>query len=815
MLARPPSGVGVPRSTALRRRARVGLVLVVLFALAAASGARPRPQPERRTAVDDYWHYTSVGNMGLTVTNFGILGHGYNTPDRPSATYKYRGGLPREVIEHFSYAGIWIGGKKNGVKHVSTGIFDGVFAFEDGGWEFTSSKTDRIRWNPIFHHLNRIDRRFDFSRVDADSIVVFGGAMNAPIENGIIQFESDTWDTLVTKSSISDASAGSEYAPYARLFDPNAISDQDLVCSYTDTNTVVPGTGITIPNHTPLGVHIYQEAYAWNDPFADAFVILNYTVTNIPTGWEIAEEDTTVNYSGLVSVDYAAGDTIWKGAVIEDPYFGMWVDASVGNMNYTNSYNPQGGPGGRWNWYDNLNDYVDVDPETGDSLRMGIQYDYDGDAGWAQSYLGVKMLGAEPRSEDWQVNYHQWVWTGSDESQNFPMPQDEEQRYDYMGEHREYTGGLPSTEDRQNSWMIFLSCGPMPNLAPGQRFNVAIAVVCGLWNGGGPDSRERRDNLYRNATWAQIAYNGEDRNGNGILDPGEDLDGDGRITRYILPSAPPAPSLFVVPADREVTLYWNDIAEYTIDPITNKRDFEGYRIYGAPKTEALRDSVEWTLLADYDIDYDIDTTDGDNIPIGLNTSLDSIRLDEPLEIEGVEVQYRWVNSGLKNGWPRELYYAVTSYDRGDPANNLPSLESPRSANRVYAFPGTPPTQPGDVRIGVYPNPYIGHARWDGATARERLIWFRYLPADCEVSIFTLAGERVDRFEHHAATYTGGDVEAIGAGARPGERRVFSGGEHAWDLLSDDDQEVATGLYIFTVKDLRTGEVKTGKFLVIK
>jgi hypothetical protein len=32
----------------------------------------------------------------------------------------------------------------------------------------------------------------------------------------------------------------------------------------------------------------------------------------------------------------------------------------------------------------------------------------------------------------------------------------------------------------------------------------------------------------------KLSYNGEDKNFNGILDPGEDLDGNGRVTRYIL-----------------------------------------------------------------------------------------------------------------------------------------------------------------------------------------------------------------------------------------------------------------------------------------
>ncbi len=772
-----------------------------------AEGREMRP-PVRHVAQDDYWHYHHVGNLGLTVTNYGILGQGFNNPDQPSCWYKLRTNVMKEQVEHFSYSGVWIGGVKAGRVHVSTAIYDGVFEYDDGGMEFTSSATSDITFNPVFHHLNSIDRRLDFSLVERDSVIVVGNSLTAPIENGIIKFGTTTWDTIITRSTIRDASVNNPYAMFAEFFDPNAVSHQDLICAYTDTNLIVPGTGISIPNHDPLGVHVYQETYTWKDPFADAFTILSYTVTNIPTGWEFAVGDTVVDYGGGVQVSYSSGDTIWLGQVINEPYLALWVDASVGNMNYTTIYDNSGGPGGRWNWYDNLNGFDD-------SRHLAFQYDFDGDAGWAQSYLGIKVLGADPRTEEWDAYYHQWTWRGGSFGSLFPMPQNEAERYEVMGSRMILTP--PSDGESQQSWMLFLSCGPMQDLAPGQRFNVALAVLAGLWNGAGFDSEERRKNLNLNADWAQIAYNGEDRNGNGLLDPGEDIDGDGEITRYILPAAPPSPQLVAVPGNREVTLYWNNLPEFTVDPISDKRDFEGYRIYSSPKTEAVAvaEQQEWSLLVDYDIDYDIDTTDTDSALVGLNVGLESVRLDTPLVINGVEVHYMWVNRDLKNGWPRDLYYSVTSYDRGDPSSNLQSLESSRDANRTFAFPGTLPAESDDYRVGVYPNPYRGRAAWDGLTGRDRLIWFRHLPADCEVTIFTLSGERVDSFEHHSNVYQGDDVQRITTGASPGEKRVFSGGEHAWDLLSEDDQEIATGLYIYAVKDLRNGGVKTGKFMVIK
>ena len=44
---------------------------------------------------------------------------------------------------------------------------------------------------------------------------------------------------------------------------------------------------------------------------------------------------------------------------------------------------------------------------------------------------------------------------------------------------------------------------------------------------------------------------------------------------------------------------------------------------------------------------------------------------------------------------------------------------------------------------------------------------------------------------------------------------LDGGMHAWDLITAFDQAIATGLYIYSVENLETGHIQTGKFAVIK
>ena len=92
-----------------------------------------------KITVDDYNNYTTVGQIGLTVTNFGLLGEGWNNADQPSCRYKQYADIAKEEVEHFSYAGLWIGGIVKDNKHVSTAIVDGAFDYAAEGFEFTTS----------------------------------------------------------------------------------------------------------------------------------------------------------------------------------------------------------------------------------------------------------------------------------------------------------------------------------------------------------------------------------------------------------------------------------------------------------------------------------------------------------------------------------------------------------------------------------------------------------------------------------------------------------------------------------------------------
>ncbi len=690
-------------------------------------------------ADDVYDKYTSVGQLGLAVTNFGVLGNGWNKIDgriQPSCMYKQNTEILREQVEHFSYAGLWIGGKVNGERRVSTAIVDGVFESGQEGFEYFANSDVKIQ------------------------------------------------------SSISSTSLDS----MAQYYSPYAVSHQDFTMDFKDYGTT-PTDDYGIPNHTPLGIDVHLESYAWNFSFADAFVILNYTIKN------------------------ASNETI------KDIYGGMWMDASVANMNYTSTYEPGGG----FTWYDNLDGYDQTTDDAGFTRDIAYQYDADGDDGWAESYIGVSFLGGTVSRPYVQSHYNQWVWTNSNNADypQYSMPLMDFERYDAMktnvpkGTGVDYTDeGYPSAT---NSWLFLFSAGPFGSLPanedstvwelpPGDSCKIVMAIVCARWNGTTDDSPVRRAKLHVNNDWAQKAFDGEDANRNNILDAGEDLNEDGEITRYILPEPPPVPNIAVEIDDQEVTVYWQKNAESFEDPISREQDFEGYRIYGARKT--LNDSEnEFTLLGEFDIEHP------DHDDIGYNTGFDFIRIvnefgeQDSVEVDGKFYHFKFVNSDVKNGWLN--YYAVTAYDRGDPAANLASLESSVYANRKYVYPGVKSSTDWADNPSVYPNPYRGQAKWDSYSSRGRQIWFQNLPTKAEIRIFTLAGDLVDILDHDKE-YKGADIQNIDDRKNP----QFGGGEHAWDLITRHDQAAATGLYLFTVENLDNesssyGEVKEGKFLIIK
>ena len=94
-------------------------------------------------------------------------------------------------------------------------------------------------------------------------------------------------------------------------------------------------------------------------------------------------------------------------------------------------------------------------------------------------------------------------------------------------------------------------------------------------------------------------------------------------------------------------------------------------------------------------------------------------------------------------------------------------------------------------IKVVPNPYIVRSIFN-ETPDSRKMRFTHLPQECRISIFTITGEVIKKLEHNDQ---------------------FDGNEW-WDLRTDNNNEVAPGLYIYYVES-ENGVEHIGKFAVIR
>lgn len=692
-----------------------------------------------------------VGNVGITVSNSGFLGKANvrnNPTGPPSFEYPLDSG-----IEHLFEAGLWIGARRA----------DGTFTVRTG------------------------------------AITTSGG-----YQPGASGYEFAPLAPIIERSSLVTSDA----------YSPQAISHQDFITSYADTFRVLPGTQIQMPDiQGQLGAVVHQQTYAWNFPFTDYFAVVNFDIVNVSS---------------------AAWDSV---------YVGIFHDIVVRNVNTTQdqgtAFFNKGGLG-----------YIE---------EYNAQYAFNagGTEESINTYGSIAFLGAEwndPRTNQrrWfhpviadryqadgypapYVNPRWWKFSGAQDE--LSRPSGDQERYNRMA--RPYPDPSVYTSDEayqeavsrfyerirteglqsDGNWISLLPVGPFHRVEPGDTLQVTFAFVAavkpedyqGLANRG-IDNEDSRRILMNNLDWARRTYAGEDQSFTGELDPGEDLNENNRLDRYLIPEPPSSPRLRVEyeldddPDGRSrVVLYWDRTAEESIDPVSGEKDFEGYRVYRSNPGDDRSGNIlaQSALVAQWD-------TPG--TPTGYNTGFDEIRLSDPVYFEGdtTGYWYRFELGDLLPGW--QYLVAVTAFDTGDPATGLPSFESSRVANATRVFAGTPPVADGSRKVGVYPNPYRVNAAWDGGTNRTRKLNFYNLPPRATIHVYTLAGEIVARMDHEADSYAG-DIRWYDNFSA--SNRTLPGGEHSWDILSESGLDLASGLYLFSVENLDSGEVQSGKFVLIK
>lgn len=562
------------------------------------------------------------------------------------------------------------------------------------------------------------------------------------------------------------------------FYTPKAISQLDYYSDFTDTNLTVPASGERIPGHTyPLGLSVHFESYAWSYSFADFFVILTYTIKNV--------SDTP----------------------IDSVFVGYWTEMVVGNTRLGK------------NRAGSANFYLEGGNGLIDSMRMMYEWDAGSDNGNADTYVAVRLLGSEP--ELGTSIYNAWAYRSTTGDEWQQAPADDEQKYRRLTSS--FLGQVTMQEAIQkwqtpNKRTSVIATGPFARVLPGDSIKVNFAVICAKKSGPQIlDNDFSRKQLIGNAGWAQRAYNGTDQNGNNILDTNEiDLNGDGKIVRYILPAPPPVPRTKVVLAEGKATVYWSDNAENSVDLLTKRKNFEGYSIYRSNAADNLSGTNELKLSATYDKQHD---------RIGYDNGFKKIRITDDAGVptrvyfdgDTVGYAYKYEYPDILSGW--QYAVSVTAFSDGDVLSGLPSLESSVLANEKRFIPGAPAVQLDSVdQIGIFPNPYYTSAGWDATSnvERGRKLYFYNLPKRARITIFSLAGDKVHSLMHEQGSEEGQDIQWFSqTGTTSSTKPQFSGGIHAWDLLTEHDQPLASGLYIVQVEDIESGVIKTGKFLILK
>ncbi len=389
-----------------------------------------------------------------------------------------------------------------------------------------------------------------------------------------------------------------------------------------------------------IGVDVSVRGYQWAHPAAEDILIFTYWIQNI-SSW-----------------DY------------EKFIFGMYGDADVGDDGDQHDDDA---------WFDTMNDIV-------------YQWDHDlwsfNDGGFVPAYFGWKYLESPGNPLDGLDNDDDGM---VDESQNDGIDNDgdwdpyvDDIGSDGVGPNfGEYTGpdadgteangvpdaGEPNFEytDNDESDQIGLTsftASAWPGidvtqdgvtwgqLAPGSFTDIAQTVDITFMYGSAyfalPQEEERKfavavifgndyQDILRNSATMQQIYNSD----------------------YNFAKPPNLPKVTAVPGDGRVTLYWDDKAEYSVDPIYDM-DFEGYRIYLA--TDPAFNEV-WTITDTYG-------NQTFNKPIAQFDVVDGLTGPHPYGLNGIHLdmgtdsglRHSWTDSTVNNG--QTYYYAVVAYDYG-------------------------------------------------------------------------------------------------------------------------------------------------------
>lgn len=458
-----------------------------------------------------------------------------------------------------------------------------------------------------------------------------------------------------------------------------------------------------------LGVEIECRYYQWSNPLAEDIIFLIYKVTNK------SPKD------------------------LQEVIFGMWGDPHIG------------GP----------SDYQDDLSFFDRNINMVYAWDEDGISdvgGRIPGYFGYKFLESPGNPLDGIDNDNDGM---IDESQSDGIDNDGDwdPEKDDIG-----VDGIPNTGDEGEGDGVPTAGDPFDIRKPGEPnfewTDLDEADMIGLTGFAAPPYLEPNaakfdDYFYRNfltpgefdTTGGDVAGDniflyssgtmtlpaGESRRFSIALIVGQDFEDltlnaltaqDIYEKNYQFAKPPEKPKVTVVPGDEKVTLYWDNIAESSVDPISGKEDFEGYVIYrsldpqfldqqtitDANGSRFLFEPLKMVTGAPAKFDLINEYSGFSNIPftgrgvyykLGSNTGLRHSFVDSNNVING-----------------QTYYYAVVSYDHGDDSLMIAPVECSKritvdperneillDVNTIMVVPRAPAA---GYQPGVVENNWIAH-----------------------------------------------------------------------------------------------------------
>ncbi len=428
---------------------------------------------------------------------------------------------------------------------------------------------------------------------------------------------------------------------YRSITDPsrpefeNAISEQDYIAVYTDTFTsgVAGLTNDEVDNtpHQPLHVEVTQRSFAWSYPYAEDFVLFDYSMRNI------GRERLRQVYMGIyVDADvYQEGLQGASATGFQDDICGF-IQAMPTNY-------------GGCDWLDTVNIAWIADNDGDLDNRDGVP---------VPNVTGTRIVRTP--SDSLEVSFNWWV-SNMDPTLDFGpqrkgkvrnlstggmgTPAGDRNKYYFMRNKefdydQVFTAQISPTDpdweypnqriakDISNGYdtRYLLSFGPF-NVDPGQTLPLSFAYV------GGMDLHYKADNgndnlvnnydpqtfyenlsfsdLGLNSVWASWVYDnpGVDSDSDGYAGEfrecidGDIVDtvwykGDG-VPDFRGASPPPAPTVWVYPQVGSIRVRWNGLrSETTRDVFSREYDFEGYRVYMG---RDARDA-SYSVVSSYDIE---------------------------------------------------------------------------------------------------------------------------------------------------------------------------------------------------------------------